>query len=120
MVVVPSSDTVTVDSEMVTPAVSSSVTVAATFWVAKALYFVSLDDGSLVIDTVRRSLGLSMSSSVPCTRTVCALLQFDVENVSVSEPVNAMDESGPSISAPVPAVTTTDTLLVGCESSTTV
>ena len=99
---------------------SSSVTVAATVWVATALYFASLDDGLLVIDTVRRSLGLSTSSSVPRTRTVCAVSQFDVVNVSVSDAVNAIDESGPSISAPVPAVTKTDTLRVGSESSTTV
>ena len=49
------------------------------------------------------------------------MFQFDVVNISVSDAVNAMDESGPSISAPDPDVdTATITLWVGSESSTTV
>ena len=113
MAVPPSSSTVTIVLEMVMPAVSSSVTVAVTVLVARALYLVSLDDGLLVMDTVRRLLGLSISSLAPRTRTVCAVFQFDVVNISVSDAVNAIEVSGPSISAPEPAVTATDTLWVG-------
>ena len=90
---------------MVTPAVSSSVTVAVTLPMMMPLYLPSVEVALWLMVTLRASPVLSTSSFTPVTVTVWTVFQLLVVKVNVAELTVA--------AAVLPEVTAISTLAVG-------